>query len=459
MVAAVPRTAGLDNTLDSRSPEWGDDKTFDWVHNLDYEAFKADVLALGKELERNQGQDDVDHIKKICLWSNMLGVLGLSTMWLAVNPVSVAAISLWKYSRWTTIAHHTCHGGYNRVDPTKFFNSQGFATGSLFKRATQWFDWMLPEAWNVEHNNLHHYRLSERDDPDVVEANTRFLREMKAPLPVKYALTAFFMATWKWVYYAPNTYKELKIVERRKQGLPVTEDMLPHEAFTLKTFAVDRWVAGAELPHEWYTLGELFREVLGPYLVGHFLLLPLPALALSPEAYGNAVATLVLAELLSNVHAFITIVTNHAGEDMYKFSAGCSPNSPTFFVRQIISSANFRTGGDVNDFMHGWLNYQIEHHVWPSLSALSYQRAAPRLRAICDRHGVPYVQESVWTRLRKTLDIIVGKTSMLDFPPALERPQDLKVWGKQESAMAQDAMLQQLERGTFTLARDLSAAE
>lgn len=152
------------------------DSQFDWVYKLDYDAFKADVLALGKELERNQGEADVEHIKKICAWSNMFGVLGLSTMWMGVNPISIAALSLWKFSRWTTIAHHTLHGGYNRVDATKAFNSQTFAAGNLLKRATDWFDWMLPEAWNIEHNNLHHYRLSEEDDPDVVERNTRFLR-------------------------------------------------------------------------------------------------------------------------------------------------------------------------------------------------------------------------------------------------------------------------------------------
>ena len=30
---------------------------------------------------------------------------------------------------------------------------------------------MLPEAWNVEHNNLHHYRTGEPGDPDLVERN------------------------------------------------------------------------------------------------------------------------------------------------------------------------------------------------------------------------------------------------------------------------------------------------
>lgn len=83
-------------------------------------------------------------------------------MWMRPNPVTIMALSLWTFSRWTTIAHHTCHGGYNNADPTRFFNSKGFALGSLTKRASQWFDWMLPEAWNVEHNNLHHCESSPR---------------------------------------------------------------------------------------------------------------------------------------------------------------------------------------------------------------------------------------------------------------------------------------------------------
>ena len=56
--------------------------------------------------------------------------------------------------------------GYNRQDNPKSggsgrFTTYGFAVGSVYRRARDWFDWMLPEAWNVEHNNLHHYRLSE----------------------------------------------------------------------------------------------------------------------------------------------------------------------------------------------------------------------------------------------------------------------------------------------------------
>ena len=66
--------------------------------------------------------------------------------------------------------------------------------------------------------------------------------------------------------------------------------------------------------------------------------------------------------------------------------------------------------------MHGFLNYQVEHHCWPRLSMLSYQKAAPQLKAICEKHGVPYVRESVWVRLRKTLAIMVGTSSMHVWP-------------------------------------------
>ena len=65
------------------------------------------------------------------------------------------------------------------------------------------------------------------------------------------------------------------------------------------------------------------------------------------------------------------------------------------------------------------------HHLWPDLSMLSYQKAAPLVRAICAKHGVPYVQQSVFWRLKKTVDIMTGHASMRRFPTAFERQADL----------------------------------
>jgi hypothetical protein len=46
-------------------------------------------------------------------------------------------------------------------------------------------DWMVPEAWNVEHNNRHYYHyLSELTDPDLVEANLSQLQLRDMPIPL-----------------------------------------------------------------------------------------------------------------------------------------------------------------------------------------------------------------------------------------------------------------------------------
>ena len=61
---------------------------------------------------------------------------------------------------------------------------------------------------------------------------------------------------------------------------------------------------------------------------------------------------------------------------------------------------------------------------------LQYQKGAPKLKAICEKHGVPYTQENVFERLRKTVDIMVGKTTMRVFPTKDYEPASDKVGGR-----------------------------
>ena len=116
-----------------------------------------------------------------------------------------------------------------------------------------------------------------------------------------------------------------------------------------------------------------------------FLLLPAPLALIQPAFYWAAVGNLLLSDVLSNIHSFIIIATNHCGDDMYKFENSVVPRSGSFYMRAITSSANFRTSNgvrpdgvarkvhghraDLNDFFHGWLNYQIEHHVCVAVAA------------------------------------------------------------------------------------------
>ena len=41
--------------------------------------------------------------------------------------------------------------------------------------------------------------------------------------------------------------------------------------------------------------------------------------------------------------------------------------------------------------------------------------------ALCEKHGVPYIQENVFKRTKKTIDIMVGTSSMRWFPEEYEK--------------------------------------
>lgn len=134
MKQSAPRQQNKNNHLEPQDQ---------WVANLDYEGFGKEVGQLGKQLLQETGPDDVNHLEKIVAWRNIAAVVGMATMWMAPNPISMVALSTWTYASWTMIAHHTCHGGYNRVDAGKF-NSRGFALGNLKRRVSDWLDWMQP---------------------------------------------------------------------------------------------------------------------------------------------------------------------------------------------------------------------------------------------------------------------------------------------------------------------------
>ena len=60
-----------------------------------------------------------------------------------------------------------------------------------------------------------------------------------------------------------------------------------------------------------------------------------------------------------------------------------------WYLRQMTGSANIE-GGAWFHVMTGHLSHQIEHHLFPDIPARRYPDIAPRVRAICEKHGVPY---------------------------------------------------------------------
>ena len=369
-----------------------------WFDNLDLKAFAKELEAIRKSSERSAGDADINHLKKIESWGRMSGLMGYLSAYLAPNPISAALIALGRTTRWTMVAHHVSHKGYDRLEniPLKYTSSY-FAVG--WRRFIDWFDWIYPPAWDKEHNILHHYRLGERFDPDLVEDNTTPFRGIRAPKVVKIILFWVLSLVWKWAYYAPSTIKQLYTPSK-------TED---------SSVFFDRLYLNDSTFLPWSKAGKtLWLKSFLPYGIWNFVLLPCSGLLFAPWAMFSMLCNQIMAELFTNLHTFIIIACNHAGDDLYRFPKSIKTR-PEFFVRQIVGSANFKTGSDFNDFMHGWLNYQIEHHIWPDMTMLQYKKVQPQVKELCQKWGVPYVQESVWKRVAKLLNIFTGDSSMLVF--------------------------------------------
>ena len=62
-----------------------------------------------------------------------------------------------------------------------------------------------------------------------------------------------------------------------------------------------------------------------------------------------------------------------------------------FFRRQVMTSRNV-VGNPIADFWYGGLNYQIEHHLFPSLPRNKLKEARPIVRAFCEERSVPYAE-------------------------------------------------------------------
>lgn len=390
-------------------------RTVSFAH-IDMAGFARELEQLRANLDAERGPADYRHLRTMERLGRLFFWAGLAMAPFALNPLAIFLISFATVIRWAMITHHISHRGYDKIPGiAPRYTSKGYARG--WRRYLDWFDWMHPEAWNQEHNIFHHYYTSEIEDPDLVEQNVMMIRDYAGPRLVKFMFMLFMACTWKFSYYAPKTLMIWQRV-RARQRLDVAQrgklrNVMPSDP------QLD--VSYLRMYSPLHRDGrELWLKCLLPYATLRFVVLPAAFLPLGLSAALTVLATLLLAELATNIHSFIVIVTNHAGDDLYRFHAPLQDRNE-FYVRQVISSVNFRTGGNLNDMLHGWLNYQIEHHIWPDMTMLQYQKAQPQVQAICAKYGVPYVQQSVWRRLPKLWSIIAGDSSMpaADTSPAM----------------------------------------
>lgn len=350
--------------------------------HIDFDGFYKEIQEIKKEIEANLGEKDIHHLKKMENIGRISTIIGVLSAGIAPNPVSAIALSLGRSTRWMMM-HHIGHRGYDKVPniPEKY-TSKSFASG--LRRFVDWSDWMTPEAWKYEHNVLHHSHTGEDNDPDVIERNTERLRDL--PKSLRYALMGILALTWRASYYAPATTQTWKNrFSKEKQNHAKTDFKLIFPDLVLKSYL--------------------------PYVVHHFGVFPLLFSPFGLWSVFSALSNSIMADLLTNLHTFIVVGPNHSGDDLYRSDSKPQSKAERYF-RQVVGTVNYDTGNDLNDFAHLWLNYQIEHHLYPDIPMLKYQEYQPRIKAICEKYNVTYVQENVFVRVKKMMDVAVGNTSM-----------------------------------------------
>jgi len=375
--------------------------------DVDQAQLEKDIDAI-KITIGSRTEEDFHHLLKLEAWGRgatiggfaiIVAIIALDYSDTAIHPfvfwffgvIAALLIGIGNVGRWANVTHPILHGAYDKVPNIPYrYTKKGYASGS--RRWIDWLDWIKPDAWTYEHNIMHHYHLGELDDPDNVERNLTWLHDLKIPMFLKYAIVYTFAAFWKIAYYAPNTLRILENKERLRNKQPV---ML---GFELTPFTKN----GRELWSSYYL----------PYGLFQFVFLPLLFYPFGMEAVWNVLIILLLGELFANLHSFLVIVPNHSAEDIYQFSTP-HKNQGEYYLRQIMGSVNYNTGSDLIDFAHGFLNYQIEHHLFPDMPHSFYQKMQPIVKEICKKHNLEYRQDSVFKRILMSIDLMVGKTKLL----------------------------------------------
>jgi fatty acid desaturase len=148
------------------------------------------------------------------------------------------------------------------------------------------------------------------------------------------------------------------------------------------------------------------------YLAAIFLVLP-PA---------KAVIFIVVQEGLFGFYVGCSFAPNHKGMPVLP------ANDKTDFLRRQVLTARNVNGGWLTDFALGGLNYQIEHHLFPSMPRPSLRRSQPLIAAFCAAHEVPYCQTTLLESYAQALrhlnatGKLARRTPVPSVTPALSRP-------------------------------------
>ncbi len=292
-------------------------------------------------LDRRRGY----YLAKILLAVGMLGAGVAAFLWLGDSwwQLLVAAFLAFVFAQIGFIGHDAGH--------RQIFRSAraNYVTGVLHANLAIG----LSYGWWVGKHNRHHAHPNHEDhDPDVKIGALAFTTGQAR---AKTGLVRFIALHQRYLF------------------LP----LLLLEAVQLRVSSVQALAQG-KLRHRALEATLLTLHTIG-YLAALFLVL-------SP---GKALVFLVVHQGLFGLYLGLSFAPNHKGMPMLS-----DDEEMDYLRRQVLTSRNVR-GGWLIDHLLGGLNYQIEHHLFPSMPRPSLRRAQPLVRSFCQQYGIAYLETSL----------------------------------------------------------------
>jgi fatty acid desaturase len=279
----------------------------------------------------------------------------LTTAALAVGWAAFAAIgnSWWQladavflavvFAQFGFLGHDA---GHSQVFRTRRANAVlGLACGNLGAGVS--YDW-----WTGKHNRHHANPNTEGADPDIAIGALAF---------------------------SATSAREARGIQRlivRYQAHLVIP-MLFLEALSLHASSIRRMTGPGCRHRAWEAT--LLTAHFASYLAAVFFVLP-PV---------KAVVFILVQQGLLGFYLGCSFAPNHKGMPILKAS-----DKTDFLRRQVLTSRNVH-GGWLTDFALGGLNYQIEHHLFPSMPRPNLRRAQSLVAAFCAERNVSYAQTSL----------------------------------------------------------------
>jgi fatty acid desaturase len=232
--------------------------------------------------------------------------------------------------------------------------------------------WWQLDLWTLHHSVRHHaYTGHPQLDPDLRHARpfvNKDARNVRGYWRVSPALVPAWAAAV--VFFFPGqavgqalSYMVLWRLKKRLWGMKLPED-------------------GVKWP---------WHEMCAFFLAGFVHL------------YGGSLIVSAAYILSLNVFYAVFILPDH--DQIGTASNHVDGEGDDWGVVQVRNSGNFAVGGrELVCHFFGGINYQIEHHLFPSVNHVHLPRISKIVREVCQEHGVPYVVEpSVWSAFASSL--------------------------------------------------------